>query len=135
MLFRSEPCIKAGTSERGVCPECGAPWRRVVSVDYTEAGRNNASLKRKDGGELDGLTARPYETRKLRQTTTTGWQPTCDHDAEPVPAICLDPFAGSGTVGRVANRLSRRAVLIELSADYLEQTAERTMQIPAGLTG
>lgn len=25
-----EPCIKAGTSERGCCPECGAPWRRIV---------------------------------------------------------------------------------------------------------
>jgi hypothetical protein len=25
-----EPAIKAGTSERGVCPECGAPWERVV---------------------------------------------------------------------------------------------------------
>ena len=25
-----EPCIKAGTSEHGVCPECGAPWERVV---------------------------------------------------------------------------------------------------------
>ena len=25
-----EPCIKAGTSERGVCGECGAPWVRVV---------------------------------------------------------------------------------------------------------
>ena len=23
-----EPCIRAGTSERGVCPECGAPWVR-----------------------------------------------------------------------------------------------------------
>jgi DNA modification methylase len=23
-------CIRAGTSERGVCPACGAPWRRVV---------------------------------------------------------------------------------------------------------
>jgi len=25
-----EPCIKAGTSERGCCPECGAPWHRVI---------------------------------------------------------------------------------------------------------
>ena len=25
-----EPCVKAGTSERGVCPECGAPWVREV---------------------------------------------------------------------------------------------------------
>ena len=23
------PCIRAGTSERGVCPECGAPWVRT----------------------------------------------------------------------------------------------------------
>jgi hypothetical protein len=34
------PCIKAGTSERGCCRECGAPWRRIVRkisvhpVDY-----------------------------------------------------------------------------------------------------
>ena len=25
-----ETCIKAGTSERGCCPSCGAPWERVV---------------------------------------------------------------------------------------------------------
>ena len=25
-----EPCIKAGTSEKGVCGECGAPWVRMV---------------------------------------------------------------------------------------------------------
>jgi DNA modification methylase len=25
-----EPCILAGTSERGVCSHCGAPWRRLV---------------------------------------------------------------------------------------------------------
>ena len=26
------PCIKAGTSEKGVCSACGAPWVRQVSV-------------------------------------------------------------------------------------------------------
>ena len=26
-------CILAGTSERGVCSECGAPWERVVELD------------------------------------------------------------------------------------------------------
>src|SRR3954463_3150283 len=25
-----EPCILAGTSEAGCCPECGTPWVRVV---------------------------------------------------------------------------------------------------------
>jgi 16S rRNA G966 N2-methylase RsmD len=57
----------------------------------------------------------------------------CRHDAEPVPAAVLDPFAGSGTVGRVANRLGRRAVLIDLSADYIDQAMLRNAQAPLGL--
>ena len=31
-----EPCVKAGTSARGACPECGAPWARVVDRDVSE---------------------------------------------------------------------------------------------------
>jgi hypothetical protein len=27
-----EPMVKAGSSERGVCPECGAPWVRKVET-------------------------------------------------------------------------------------------------------
>jgi DNA modification methylase len=80
-----EPCIKAGTSERGVCPECGASWRRVVDR----------------------------------------WQRSCAHSGEPVPATVLDPFGGSGTVAVVAQRLGRRAILIDLSADYCRQAIER----------
>ena len=26
-----EPCIKAGTSEKGCCVACGSPWKRVVA--------------------------------------------------------------------------------------------------------
>jgi DNA modification methylase len=37
----------------------------------------------------------------------------------------LDPFAGSGTVGKVAIRLQRRAVLCELNAAYIEQHIEQ----------
>lgn len=28
-----EPCVKAGTSERGACPSCGKQWRRVEKSD------------------------------------------------------------------------------------------------------
>ena len=45
----------------------------------------------------------------------------------------LDPFAGSGTTGLVAQSLSRRAVLIDLSMDYLGQLLERNRDIPLGL--
>jgi DNA methylase/Helix-turn-helix domain len=30
-----EPCILAGTSERGACPICRAPWARVVERDWS----------------------------------------------------------------------------------------------------
>jgi DNA modification methylase len=51
----------------------------------------------------------------------------------PPDGVVLDPFAGSGTVGRVANRLGRRAVLIDLSADYIDQAMMRNAQAPLGL--
>jgi DNA modification methylase len=40
----------------------------------------------------------------------------------------LDPFAGSGTVGKVCERLSRRWIGIELSGDYVVLARGRTAQ-------
>ena len=51
----------------------------------------------------------------------------------PEGGVVLDPFAGSGTTGLVAQRLSRRAVLIDLSMDYLGQIMDRNRDIPLGL--
>ena len=136
-----EPCILAGTSERGVCPECGSPWERVVEREremLRPKTSTNGVAKLRDGGVGYGrhdsggkwdVTQGPSV-----RTTTTGWRPTCDHAAEPVPAVCLDPFGGSGTVARVANRLSRRAILIDLNPDYLAQQLERNRDMPLGLT-
>ena len=59
------------------------------------------------------------------KSVATGWRPTCRHEAEPVPATVLDIFAGTGTVGMVAQSLSRRAVLIDLNPDYLRQCLAR----------
>jgi len=36
-----EICIKAGTSEKGACPECGAPWIRVTKSTEEYAKRLN----------------------------------------------------------------------------------------------
>jgi site-specific DNA-methyltransferase (cytosine-N4-specific) len=52
-----------------------------------------------------------------------------------VPCIVLDPFAGSGTVGVVAQDLSRRSVLIDLNPQYLKLQMERNVQTPLGLSG
>ncbi len=42
----------------------------------------------------------------------------------------LDPFIGSGTTAAVAQRLGRRAVGVDLSAEYLELAARRIGKVP-----
>ena len=126
-----ERCIKAGTSEGGVCGECGAPWVREVDVSHEEAGRGNANDAHKGGNHIGTMASKPYETRMIKHTTTTGWARTCvqPSDSDPVPATVLDPFLGSGTTALVARRLGRRCVGIELNERYCEIAAERTRQL------
>ena len=55
----------------------------------------------------------------VQPARTLGFAPSClcpSH--EPVPATVLDPFAGAGTTGLVADRLGRDAILIELNQAY-----------------
>jgi DNA modification methylase len=132
-----EPCIKAGTSERGVCPECGAPWVREVEVAY-EKGYRTGHLGR-GRGDVNGQADMSGYPALDKHVTTTGWRPSCVAAcnggllAGPIPATVLDPFAGSGTTGLVANRLGRRAILIDLSADYIDQAMLRNQQAPLGM--
>ena len=142
-----EPCVKAGTSERGVCPECGAPWRRVVErVTVREqspllVGKQSRSVVPTGGGgtRANSSLSVSHSNPSTPIIASTGWQRSCDHGptltmAETaVPATVLDPFAGSGTTGRVAQRLGRRAVLIDLSGEYLTQAMKRNHEIPLGL--
>ena len=43
----------------------------------------------------------------------------------PAGGVVLDPFAGAGTTGLVANRLQRRSVLIELNPQYVDIACAR----------
>ena len=42
-----------------------------------------------------------------------------------VQCVVLDPFGGAGTVGRVADRLGRDAILIKLNPEYVEMQRRR----------
>jgi DNA modification methylase len=126
--------ILAGTSAKGCCPECHAPWRRMVErtrvapIDYegkyaeappqSAARRVEANLRarRAAGGDHDNPFPAPV---------TVGWQPTCSHQTAPVPDTVLDPFAGSGTTLAVARQLGRSAIGIELNAQYVELALAR----------
>jgi DNA modification methylase len=131
-----ERCIKAGTSERGCCPECGAPWEREVEYQLVASARTPDKRAyqspRGDGSDGDQGAARSstHVAGLSKQGTTTGWRPTCDHgDLEPVPAVCLDPFMGSGTTALVARRLGRRSIGVELNPDYAALCARRLQQL------
>jgi DNA modification methylase len=115
-----ERAIKLSTSEKGVCPRCRNPWRRVV-----ETKRENYKVfdhPLRTGHVMGGGVGKnfPDTTR-----TTLGWQPTCEHDLEPVPALVLDPFIGSGTTCVVARKLGRNSIGLDLSYPYLLLARER----------
>jgi hypothetical protein len=125
-----EPMVLAGSSEKGVCPECGAPMRRLIKEVKEPRGDN---FGQKDVGDSDhGQAGSPYMATVA--IDTIGWEPSCAHRFDrSVPATILDPFAGSGTVGLVAQSHSRRAILIDLNPEYLQQQLKRNAQMPLGL--
>jgi DNA modification methylase len=117
-----EPCIKAGTSERGCCSVCGAPWVRVVEKERLRRDELDPSDERYRPNrykgsyeDINGKGDAGYTSR-----TTLGWQPSCTCSADVIPCTVLDPFGGSGTVAKVARRLHRDAILIEINPAYVE---------------
>ena len=133
-----EPCIKAGTSERGCCPECGAPWvRQTERQDQGwDGSRYGERAVAATGGAKSGGTAKSTlgsNNGKLTgKTVTLGWRPSCDCGLVEVPCTVLDPFGGAGTTGLVADRLKRNAILIELNPEYAAM-AEKRIQTDGGM--
>jgi DNA modification methylase len=125
-----EKCIRAGTSEKGCCPECGAPWKRIVEkkkVPRDEMPKDdpryspNRYIENKYADEL----REGYECGMYSESKTIGWKPTCEHGHEPIPCTVLDIFGGSGTVGEVARNLGRRFILIDLNENYIDMQVRR----------
>jgi DNA modification methylase len=132
-----EPCVQAGTSERGCCATCGAPWRRAVAEtpDYAlfkQAQRERRGAMRSSTMEAFGLTRGSSNPSVTADRLTTGWAPTCACAPDPKPCVVLDPFGGAGTVGLVSDRLRRDAILIELKPEYAAM-AERRIREEAPL--
>lgn len=123
-----ETMIKAGSSEHGVCPHCGAPWRRVInkighSMPVEERhGRigHNGQPPQISGNYWDGPVTQ----------ATDIWIQSCTcpvHD--PTPAIVLDPFVGSGTTLMVARQLGRSAIGLDISFPYLRYQARARLDL------
>lgn len=126
----AERCIKAGTSERGCCAKCGAPWVRqtergaAVPLTPSDAGRKATWTIGDAARDPDARTDTPLP-RHYRPIVSENWAPSCQCEAPTQPATVLDPFAGAGTTGLVADRLQRNAIMIELSPAYCAMMRNR----------
>jgi DNA modification methylase len=123
------PMIKAGTSEKGVCPDCGKPWERIVEskpAESIDCPKTQLAHEARGGiGILTGTVGKSGSGRIEGYSITLGWQPTCKCGKEPVPAIVLDCFSGAGTSCMVAKKLWRRYIGIELNAEYVKLSQDR----------
>jgi site-specific DNA-methyltransferase (adenine-specific)/site-specific DNA-methyltransferase (cytosine-N4-specific) len=121
------------------------PWVRVTVKDKYEPPVVTVGVRAVDQSRGDKVRKLDGKSDAWRESAasahTTGWRPSCAHTTEPVPQTILDPFGGAGTVGLVADRLGRNAVLIDLKPDYhlmietrIVQDAPLFVQLEAGWT-
>lgn len=168
-------CISAGTS-RAACPECGAPWIRVLMPSDRYQKILGESYHGHDADLEKGMKSvrGSNKQNKMRdagisgkESVTLGWRPGCYcnsgewpkmpkiidlenpnpeeklevkealaeraklleiyKEIKSNPCVVLDPFLGSGTVGKVAQDLGRDWIGIELNPDYCLMAKERTV--------
>lgn len=131
--------ILAGTSEKGCCPDCGAPWERVTERIPNPSKEFNV------GDDMTGgisRTGNPQTSKGLHRNNgnaqgatpeTTGWLDGCECFNDPIPCTVFDPFFGSGTVGRVSRALGQKCIGLEIGSDYV-QMAKRRVCKPMGET-
>ena len=127
-----EPCILAGTSEKGYCPACGKPWIRHIEKPYKGDG-NPYSYEDRGmvGNKMKMSGAQLAQWNIENPAKDFGWLPSCQcGDLKPVPGIVLDPFFGAGTTGLVAKKLGRCFIGIELNPEYIGMAQKRIAATP-----
>lgn len=128
-----ETMLTSSTSEKGVCPVCGAPWVRVVERSQPQPRPDNPNPVRPYGAESGFQNGTGATTLHMTRTTeTTDWRPSCKcPERQPVPAVVLDIFAGSGTTLQVARQLGRHGIGLDLSFTYLKNEARHRLSLDA----
>lgn len=128
-----EPCILAGSSAQA-CETCGAAWGRVV--ERVKFGKAPSATKYDDTAQA-GPLSRSRQARRsagfedIPAPIDLGFAPRCACPANTGSAasVVLDPFGGSGTVARVAERFQRNAILIDLNQAYIDLQEKRTDKV------
>lgn len=109
------------TCPKEICKKCGKPRIRLTKTSYKK--RWNRSSKEKqgnDGKAIDGFIHPNYgDFEGLKQVKTVGWS-DCGCGVGFESGVVLDPFAGRGTVGKVAKQLGLHYILFDIKPEYCE---------------
>ena len=122
-----ERMILAGTSAKGVCEHCGAPWVRVIDKRFEAQEDVSPERGVRATESLDGSSGWAGSPRGATISKATGWRAGCDcaDNCGSGRAVVLDPFCGSGTTVAVANRMGRCGVGLDISGKYLDEQARK----------
>jgi len=126
-------CLLAGCP-RYICKKCGRPRRRITDKNYlpTRLGLNTG--KGKSGTDSDpnkSLHQRDISRYRMQiQYKTLGWT-DCDCNAGYDSGVVMDIFAGTGTVGVVAEQMGFNSIQIDLNKEYCEIAYQRLKPLVA----
>ena len=142
-------CIRAGSSQKGCCPECGSPWVRIIEKGKP---KTRAVKSRIPNGQTKQGNLSTERWDEPIESKTIGWKPGCKcmkkrhpdkemngadwlnladkiaAELKPIPCTVLDPFAGSCRALIVAKKLGRRGIGIDLKGEYLEMPKKELSQ-------
>ena len=122
---------------------CSDDMQRRAAKGHTRGAKGKLDASRQDADTLRGEHAKVIDVsqgRNRRSVWTVATKPyaaahfatfppdlirPCVRAGCPVGGTVLDPFAGSGTTGMVALEEGRRAILIELNAEYIRLIEKR----------
>lgn len=125
------PRIKSSTPKE-VCVSCGKARERIIEKGELVFGDGHKRLidrVKVDETGMDAWAGRGAKGERMipcayYENKTIGWT-KCSCQADFEPGVVLDPFAGTGTTGKVALDLGRKAILIEINQDYQELIERR----------
>ena len=112
-----EPMIKAGCSKY-VCTKCGEVRAKVYDTKTIQTRPIPEKSRQDDLGKCATDPGRHVSTYHFKGYTDCG----CGQKFR--PGICLDMFAGSATVCKVAAQLGRDYIGIELNPTYINEIAK-----------
>lgn len=136
-----EPCILAGTSEKGCCATCGAPYVRNIEKELkptakasfnSQVDARDLSADKNDQGSNRSISG--HKPGWFNDTKTLGWLKSCLCLTDEIkPCVVLDPFNGAATTGVVSLKNNRSYQGIELNPEYIEISNRRLANLQTRL--